>query len=131
MVERCRQADGRLTVTVGSADALRCAIKRIGHSVFPGGPEITPMVFRSQKAADMKATFGAGSEVAAAMGHCSDRSQHRYGNVRHGVAAELSEWRSNGRHVWVRFRAPGLWHEIVSSVHLPCTGPDFDTSGGP
>jgi len=45
---------------------------------------ITPNVFRNQAIADWKATVGAGIAVAAACGHCTDRTQAKYGRVQHG-----------------------------------------------
>jgi hypothetical protein len=69
---------------VNSANALSKAIKRIGRRAFPAGPAITPNVLRSQRLADAKVAFGAGEKVALAAGHCTDRTQSKYGNVIYG-----------------------------------------------
>jgi hypothetical protein len=45
---------------------------------------ITPYVLRHQALADIKATVGGGEEVAAAAGHCTDRTQSHYGRAEHG-----------------------------------------------
>jgi hypothetical protein len=80
---RCDEEGGSFHVTVYSADALRKAVERAGRKA-EVGVTVTPYLFRAQWAADAKATFGSGGEVAGGMGHCTDKTQHRYGNVRHG-----------------------------------------------
>jgi hypothetical protein len=84
LAQRCREQGGKFVVAVGSSDALAKAIKRVGRRAFPQGPTITPYVLRSQRLADAKAAFGAGEKTALAAGHCTDRTQSRYGNVAFG-----------------------------------------------
>jgi hypothetical protein len=84
LAQRCRDEGGEFVVMVKSANALSKAIKRIGHRAFPAGPVITPNVLRSQRLADAKVAFGAGEKVALAAGHCTDRTQSKYGNVIYG-----------------------------------------------
>jgi hypothetical protein len=84
LAQRCKEEGGEFVVMVKSAGALSKAIKRIGHKAFPAGPAITPNVLRSQRLADAKAAFGAGEKVALAGGHCTDRTQSKYGNVIYG-----------------------------------------------
>ena len=84
LAQRCRDKGGEFVVTVKSANALSKAIKRIGNRAFPAGPAITPNVLRSQRLADAKVAFGAGEKVALAGGHCTDRTQSKYGNVVYG-----------------------------------------------
>jgi hypothetical protein len=84
LAQRCREEGGEFLVMVNSANALSKAIKRIGHRAFPAGPAITPNVLRSQRLADAKVAFGAGEKVALAAGHCTDRTQSKYGNVIYG-----------------------------------------------
>jgi hypothetical protein len=57
---------------------LAGALPEIGDIV------ITPYVLRHQALADIKVTVGAGAEAAAAAGHCTDRTQVRYGRTEHG-----------------------------------------------
>ena len=84
LAQRCRDEGGELVVMVKSANALSKAIKRIGKKAFPAGPAITPNVLRSQRLADAKVAFGAGEKVALAAGHCTDRTQSKYGNAIYG-----------------------------------------------
>ena len=85
LAARCREAGGHLVVSVKSKNAVRKAIKILGEKTFPGGHEtITPSVMRHQVIADLKRTFGAGEEVAAASGHGTDRTQAKYGYLQHG-----------------------------------------------
>jgi hypothetical protein len=84
LAQRCREEGGEFVVMIKSANALSKAVKRIGVKAFPNGPAITPNVFRSQRLADAKAAFGGGEKVALAGGHCTDRTQSKYGNIIHG-----------------------------------------------
>ncbi|MBR0994531.1 hypothetical protein JQ580_27825 [Bradyrhizobium japonicum] len=83
LAERC---DGEgLVVSLHSKDASRKKLLRLGKIALPGcHVNITPYVFRNQVIADLKATLGAGVAVAAACGHCTDRTQAKYGRVQHG-----------------------------------------------
>ena len=62
---------------------------RIGQEALPGPVIITPLVYRNQRIADLKAAFGAGGETAAGAGHCTDRTQANYGNVSFGSRGGL------------------------------------------
>lgn len=85
----CAANGGRHIVTSRSKDAVCNALKDLGREAFPDlDVAITAYVFRHQKLADLKATFGAGPEVAAAAGHCTDRSQSAYGFVQDGRKLE-------------------------------------------
>jgi hypothetical protein len=86
LAELCRQHDGRYIVNVAEVDSLRSFLARLGQRLFPGGPNISAYVFRSQRLADIKAAFGedAAAAAASAAGHCSDRSQRHYGHASHG-----------------------------------------------
>jgi hypothetical protein len=82
---RCAAAGGRLVIAIGSKNAARKALGRLGESALPECEEaITPNVCRNQVIADFKATLGAGAEVAAAAGQGTDRTQAGYGRVEHG-----------------------------------------------
>jgi hypothetical protein len=75
----------RVPVLIPGKNIFRKSLARLGKRVFPElSITITPYVVRAQVIADYKATFGAGGEVAAACGHCTDRTQSRYGRVEHG-----------------------------------------------
>jgi hypothetical protein len=89
LAERCRSHGGKFIVSVASSDALRKAIMRIGQEALPGPVTITPLVYRNQRIADLKAAFGAGGETAAGAGHCTDRTQANYGNVNFGSRGGL------------------------------------------
>jgi hypothetical protein len=83
--ELCAAAGGRVVVSITSKNAVRKAIAKLGQRALPElDIVITPYVLRHQALADIKATVGAGSEVAAAAGHCTDRTQSRYGRAEHG-----------------------------------------------
>jgi hypothetical protein len=85
LAERCRSHGGKFIVSVASSDAVRKAIMRIGQeAALPGAVTITPLVYRNQRIADLKAAFGAGGETAAGAGHSTDRTQANYGNVNFG-----------------------------------------------
>ncbi len=74
-----------LVVRLHSKDASRKKLLRLGKLALPDcGVNITPYVFRNQVIADFKATVGAGVAVAAACGHCTERTQAKYGLVQHG-----------------------------------------------
>lgn len=89
LAHRCREQGGQFVVHVASSGAVAKAIKRVGRRAFPDGPAITPYVFRSQRLADAKAAFGAGGKTALAGGHCTDRTQSRYGNIAFGRCGGL------------------------------------------
>lgn len=81
----CREAGGHMVVSIKSKNAVRKAIKVLGETTFPECEvTMTPSVMRHQLIADLKKTFGAGEEVAAASGHGTDRTQARYGYLQHG-----------------------------------------------
>jgi hypothetical protein len=83
LAERC----GRdvLVVSLHSKEASRKKLLRLGKLALPDlQVNITPYVFRNQVIADFKATVGAGVAVAAACGHCTERTQAKYGLVQHG-----------------------------------------------
>lgn len=85
LAERCAAVGGRMVITLNSKDASRKKLARLGGVALPDcAVTITPYVFRHQVVADLKATLGAGGDVAAAAGHCTDRSQSHYGRVEHG-----------------------------------------------
>jgi hypothetical protein len=86
LAEKCRASrDHRIIVSIESKDAVRKAIARLGCKALPEVEVvITPYVLRHQRLADLKATFGGGKIVASAAGHCSDRTQAKYGSVQHG-----------------------------------------------
>jgi hypothetical protein len=82
---RCREEGGRAVVSVGSKNALRKALARLGRRALPNvDVVITPYVYRQQALADLKVTVGAGGTVAAAAGHGTDRTQACYGRREHG-----------------------------------------------
>jgi hypothetical protein len=83
LAERC---EGEvLVVSLHSKDGSRKKLLRLGKIALPGcHVNVTPYVFRNQVIADLKATLGAGVAVAAACGHCTDRTQAKYGRVQHG-----------------------------------------------
>jgi hypothetical protein len=83
----CRDAGGRLVVSVKSKNAVRKAIRTLGKKALGADSEtITPSVLRHQIISDFKVTFGAGKMVAAASGQLTDRTQSRYGRYQHGRA---------------------------------------------
>jgi hypothetical protein len=86
LAARCAEAGGRLVINVRSKNASRKKLGRLGKILLPEDDDeaITPYVLRNQVMADFKATLGAGAEVAAAAGQCTDRTQAEYGNVAHG-----------------------------------------------
>jgi hypothetical protein len=84
LAERCRSHGGKFIVSVASSDAVRKAVGRIGQQALPGPVTITPLIYRNQRIADLKAAFGAGGETAAGAGHGTDRTQANYGNVSFG-----------------------------------------------
>jgi hypothetical protein len=81
----CAAAGGRLVVSLSSKNAMRKSLARLGARALPEvDVVITAYVIRNQAIADLKATVGAGGEVAAAAGHCVDRTQAKYGCAVHG-----------------------------------------------
>lgn len=86
LVKRCRTARrGAIAVRLEGTNGMRKALERLGRRALgPDAPKITGYVYRNQVIADYKATLGAGVSVAAAAGHCTDRTQSRYGRVVHG-----------------------------------------------
>jgi len=84
LAARCSAHGARLAITV-ARNAHRKMLDQLGRIALPEcDVTITANVCRSQVIADLKATWGAGAEVAAAAGHCTDRTQSRYGHVAHG-----------------------------------------------
>ncbi len=85
LAERCSAAGGQFIISTHSKNAVRKALRLLGLRAFPElADTITPYVLRNQVIADLKVTFGGGAEVAAAAGHCTDRTQAHYGRVQHG-----------------------------------------------
>jgi LPS sulfotransferase NodH len=86
LVQRCRAARGRtIVVALDGTNGVRKALEKLGRRALGDGtPKLTGYVFRHQAIADYKKTFGAGALVAAAAGHCTDRTQSHYGRVEHG-----------------------------------------------
>ncbi|MCK9913552.1 hypothetical protein MXD81_30655 [Microbacteriaceae bacterium K1510] len=85
LAELCTAAGGRTVVSLRSKNAMRKGLARLGRRALPEvGVVITAYVLRHQAVADLKATVGAGTEVAVAAGHCTDRTQARYGRAEHG-----------------------------------------------
>jgi hypothetical protein len=83
LAARC--AGGRTVVSLASKDASRKKLLRLGKIALPDcDVNITPYVCRNQVIADYKVTLGAGVAVAAAAGHCTDRTQAKYGYVQNG-----------------------------------------------
>lgn len=81
---RCGALGGRMMPSVPE-NAHRKRLEDLGKDALPGCEvTITPYVCRTQLIADLKATFGAGAEVAAAAGQSTDRTQSRYGYAAHG-----------------------------------------------
>lgn len=80
-----RSGGGSITIAISGTNALRKAVKRLGERTFPDlDIVITPYVFRHQCLADLKQATGSGETVAVAAGHCTDRTQSRYGRFQHG-----------------------------------------------
>ncbi|MGL3108204.1 hypothetical protein [Bradyrhizobium sp. BR 1432] len=86
LAARCEASGGSIVVSTNSKNAVRKALAKLGSKALPeiGDVVITPYVLRHQLIADLKAIFGGGDQVAAAAGHSTDRTQARYGHVRHG-----------------------------------------------
>lgn len=80
----CRGGEGVAIISLPGTNAMRKALAKLGRRVLGDGVVVTGYLFRHQYLADLKATVGAGREVAAAAGHCTDRTQARYGRVEHG-----------------------------------------------
>lgn len=62
---------------------LREAVRRVGRRAL-GRDDVTPYAFRHALSADLKAEGHAPEQIAAAMGHVSDRSQSHYGTYQQG-----------------------------------------------
>lgn len=84
LVRLCRAKGGSTVVSLTNTNTLRKALKRLGHRALGDAVTVTGYLFRHQYIADLKSTVGAGVVVASAAGHCSDRTQARYGRVEHG-----------------------------------------------
>jgi hypothetical protein len=86
LADRCRATPGQfIVVCIGSKDAMRKAIGRLGCNALPNlDVVITPYTIRHQRLADLKFTFGGGEIVATAAGHSTDRTQADYGATQHG-----------------------------------------------
>jgi hypothetical protein len=85
LAARYAAAGGHLVISIASKNAVRKALAVLGRKALPEINEtITPYVIRHQVIADLKITFGAGEEVAAAAGHGTDRTQAKYGCFQHG-----------------------------------------------
>lgn len=85
LAARCAAAGGRMVIAVCSKNASRKRLDQLGRIALPECEEtITPYVCRHQVVADLKATLGAGGEVAAAAGQSTDRTPAEYGRVEHG-----------------------------------------------
>jgi hypothetical protein len=83
LAARC--GDGAIVISLVAKEASRKKLMRLGQIALPGcDVTITPNVFRNQAIADWKATVGAGIAVAAVCGHCTERTQAKYGYVQHG-----------------------------------------------
>jgi len=85
LAARCVDAGGKMVITIRSKNTSRKKLARLGQIALPDcDVTITPYVCRNQLIADFKATLGAGAAVAAAAGHCTDRTQAKYGHAQHG-----------------------------------------------
>ncbi len=84
LVRLCREGGGAIVVSLSGTNSMRKALAKLGHKVLGDAVVVTGYLFRHQYLADLKATVGAGTEVAEAAGHCTDRTQARYGRVEHG-----------------------------------------------
>ena len=86
LAKLCAIHGGRHIVSAEEVDSLRSFLGRLGRRVFDDAPTLSAYVFRAQRLADIKATFGddAAAAAASAAGHCSDRSQRHYGFAAHG-----------------------------------------------
>lgn len=85
LAQRCAGSGGGIVVSLPGKNKCRMKLRALGRAALPGcNVGITPYVFREQVVADFKATLGAGADVAAACGHCTDRTQSQYGRVEHG-----------------------------------------------
>lgn len=84
LVALCRSGGGRVTISLDDTNGMRKSFAKLGRKALGPAIVITPYVFRSQVIADLKKTAGAGAVVAAAAGHCTDRTQSHYGRVECG-----------------------------------------------
>jgi hypothetical protein len=73
-------------IALQDTGGLRKYLERLGKRVLPGCPILSANTFRSQRLADIKASFGkdAAKAAACAAGHCNDDSQRHYGHKTHG-----------------------------------------------
>lgn len=78
----CDEAGGAIEIAVESTEGLRKAVGRIAARL--GFSNVSPNSFRAQCIADGKVTLPNAEMVAAGAGHCSIRSQSRYGRAEHG-----------------------------------------------
>jgi hypothetical protein len=78
----CEEAGGAIEIAVESTEGLRKAVGRIAARLDFAG--VSPNSFRAQCIADGKVTLPNPEMVAAGAGHCSIRSQSRYGRAEHG-----------------------------------------------
>ncbi|MCC5611821.1 hypothetical protein LC612_35085 [Nostoc sp. CHAB 5834] len=78
----CEEAGSAIEIVVESTEGLRKAVGRIAKAA--GFSCISPTSFRAQWMADGKVTLANAEMVAAGAGHCSIRSQSRYGRAEHG-----------------------------------------------
>jgi hypothetical protein len=87
----CLRNGGQYLVGLRKIDGLRKYLERLGKRTLPGCPIVSAYTFRTQRIADIKATFGeeAAKAAASAAGHCSDRSQRHYGFKAHGRAGGI------------------------------------------
>lgn len=85
LAQRCAAANGQMVVSTKSKNAVHKAIVKLGEKALPEiDVTITASVLRHQLLADFKVMFGAGEAVAAAAGHCTDRTQAHYGPFQYG-----------------------------------------------
>lgn len=82
---RCDEVGGKLVVSTPTTNPTRKAVEALGRKALPEiSVRITPSVARHQILADLKATFGSGEQVTTAAGHCTDRTDSKYGYIQHG-----------------------------------------------
>lgn len=95
----CSAAGGHLVVSMAGTNPMRKALGRLGRAVFPElqGVVISAYVCKHQLLADLKATVGAGGEVASAAGHITDRTQAGYGRVEYGRRLKGFNWAKSSR----------------------------------
>lgn len=85
LAARCDEVGGKLVVSIPKTNPTRKAFDALGRKALPEiAVRITPSVARHQILADLKATFGSGEQVTTAAGHCTDRTDSKYGYIQHG-----------------------------------------------